>query len=177
MLTVACVLSDEGKLYTREHVDRLFRLVAHHMSQPFEFVCLDDSPYPGYWAKISLFEPGRFAGRVLYLDLDVTVVGGLDDLADFPAPFAIIKDWNIPGFNSSVMAWDAGAGDKIWKKFYPAVMEEYIGGDQAWIYRQFPFAKVFPPEWCVSYKKSAGAYPEDCRVIVHHGRPKPWEVE
>ena len=92
MLIIACVLSP-GPTYRREHVERLRGMVAAHMAQPYRFICLEDSPWPGFWAKVSLFEPGRFTGRVLYLDLDVTVVGPLDDLADYPHPFAACRDW------------------------------------------------------------------------------------
>ena len=91
-LTVACVLSP-GPTYNRSHVDRLEGMVAQHMSQPYKFVCVGDSPFPGYWAKISLFQPGRFSGRVIYIDLDSTVIGSLDDLVKLPAPFTIIKNF------------------------------------------------------------------------------------
>lgn len=190
-LTVACILSKPQSgpaIYTRAHVERLGAMVAEHMVQPYKFVCVDDSPWPGYWAKISLWEPGRFEGRVLYLDLDVTVVGGLDDLADHPAPFVVIKDWQSGRFNSSVMAWDAnGWCDHIWFTFdirSDAVMER-VHGDQAWVWSQMhdvSQTEMFPSSWCRSYKRHIrprldGTIPKDCRVIVWHGLPKPWSVE
>ncbi len=185
MLTVACVLSP-GPIYDRSHVDRLAGMVAEHMAQPYRFVCVDDSPFPGWWAKISLFEPGRFEGRVLYLDLDVTITGGLDDLAGFaadaPIPFAIIDDWNRPGFNSSVMAWLAGMGDRVFTEFEPSVVAR-LHGDQNWIQEQHPAAATFPRPWCCSYKKDIlprmlnDSVPKDCRVVVYHGAPKPWDLE
>src|SRR3990172_3475193 len=123
MLTVACVLSP-GPTYNRSHVERLEVMVAQHMRQPYRFVCVDDSPFPGYWAKVSLFQPGRFTGRVLYLDLDVTVVGTLDELAYYPYPFAAIRDYQYPlQINSSVMAWDAGVSDCVYDDFMPDAME------------------------------------------------------
>lgn len=183
MLTVACVLSDpirEGhRDYTAEHVDRLYHQVNPYMDQPFKFVCVDDSPFPGWWAKISLFEPGRFSGRVLYLDLDVTVVGGLDAVVDIEAPFAAIKDYQFPmTINSSVMTWDAGVADHVFSEFIPSVMTQY-NGDQNWINNRIPSARRFPKAWCVSYKvtvKPTGNVPTDARVIVFHGRPKPWDI-
>lgn len=177
MLTVACVLSEGPKRhYDRSHVARLERMVAAHMAQPYRFVCLDDSPFPGWWAKISLFEPGRFSGRVLYLDLDVTVVGGLDDIADFPSPFAAIKDWERPTVNSSVMAWDAGHLDGLYDDFSPQVMNR-LAGDQDWISERIP-AATFPKDWCVSYKHQCHySVPLGARVVVFHGRPKPWDLK
>ena len=92
-LTVACVLS-AGPTYNRSHVERLERMIATHMLQPYRFVCVDDSPFQGFWSKVSLFQTGRFSGRVLYLDLDVTVIGSLDDLAGplpIPTPDQLIR--------------------------------------------------------------------------------------
>lgn len=153
-------------------------MLAEHMTQPYRFVCLDDSPLPGWWAKISLFEPGRFDGRVLYLDLDVTVVGSLDEAADYPARFVAIKDWERPTFNSSVMAWHAGVADRVYTGFTPEIMErKNYGGDQAWITECMPDAETFPPDWCPSYKHQCRySVPNGAKVIVYHGRPKPWDV-
>ena len=177
-LTVACVLSP-GPTYNRSHVDRLEGMVARHMNQPYRFVCADDSPFPGWWSKVSLFEPGRFNGRVLYLDLDVTVVGPLDDLADYPYPFCAIRDYQYPlQINSSVMAWDAGAADCVYNDFPPEAMKRFHG-DQDWIHSKMN-ATTFPKRWCPSYKAHVlptGKVPKDAKVIVYHGSPKPWEVD
>jgi alpha-N-acetylglucosamine transferase len=175
MLTIACVFS--GGAYTREHVERLRDLVESHIEQPHRFVCVDDSPFPGWWAKNSLFEPGRFGGRVLYLDLDTTPVGSLDDLADWPYPFGAIRDYQFSlKINSSVMSWDAPACDAIFTKFTPEVMVR-LRGDQDWIFETMP-AITFPRRWCPSYKADVLPHgvPKDARVIVFHGSPRPWEV-
>ncbi len=179
MLTVACVLSEGPKrVYNIEHVRRLQDMVSQHLDRLYHFVCITDSPFPGWWAKISLFEPGRFRGRVLYLDLDVTVVKRLDDLAFYPAPFVAIKDWLRPTINSSVMVWDAGEVDNLFTKFDESVMDR-LKGDQDWITEQMPEAKTFPRDWCVSYRKSVkmfGVVPPSAKIVVFHGFPKPWEV-
>ena len=184
MLTVACVLS-EGPTYNRSHVSRLERMVAEHLKQPYRFICLDDSPFPGWWAKISLFEPGRFVGRVLYLDLDVSVIGNLDDLAAYPSPFAIIenfkemKERDKARFNSSVMAWDAGIADNMYSTFNGSVMQR-MSGDQDYISEQMPNAATFPDGWCVSYKVRRYAkfntLSKDTRVVCYHGKPKVWDL-
>ena len=182
-LTVACVLS-EGPTYTYEHVERLEKM-ANDYAIHDEFVCIDNSPYPGWFAKISLFEPGRFTGRVLYLDLDVTVVGDLNNVAWYPGEFVAIRDYIKPGINSSVMSWDAGKMDRIYTNFTPDVMDR-LHGDQDWIGEQVPNAQTYPYRWCLSYRKDiqkAGGtladrpIPDDARVIVYHGFPKPWDLE
>ena len=180
-LTVACVCVPGG-IYKTEHVIRLHQMVREHLSQPFLFSCTTESKWPGWWSKIELFKLGRFSRRVLYLDLDVTVTGSLDDLVDMPAPFAIINEWQRPGsmFNSSVMVWDAGQGEPIYRDFNEGVMDR-LHGDQAWIHEKMTNAQTFPFEWCQSYKKHIrprldGSLPKDCRVAVYHGQPKPWDV-
>lgn len=180
MLTVACVLSEgPNRAYDRSHVARLEAMVAKHLDEPYQFVCVDDSDAPGWWAKVDLFKPGRFDGRVLYLDLDVTVIGDLAPIAHYPAPFAIIKDWSRPGFNSSVMSWQAGVGCGIYTEFGPHVITR-LAGDQDWINERMPSAAVFPLGWCVSYRghvRPRNRVPASALVVCYHGWPKPWDVE
>ncbi len=200
MLTVACVLStsDGRRQYDASHVERLREMVAKHLSTIHRFVCLSDVDVPcekidltedriGWWAKIELFRPGLFEGRVLYLDLDVTVVGELDEIAHYPEPFAAIKDWLRPTINSSVMVWDVGVMDHVFLNLSDDDVER-LHGDQDWITEQMPEVKIFPREWCVSYRKSvvplrrfmlpgqSVAVPPGAKIVVFHGFPKPWEV-
>lgn len=176
MLTVACVLS-KGPVYNESHVERLHRFVDFHLNQTYEFVCVTDSPLPGWWAKIDLWKPGRFPGRVLYLDLDVTVTGNLDELADYPAPFVIIKDWNRIGYNSSVMAWDARHCDRLYTEFVEDDIARFKG-DQIYIQKKMNGAATFPKPWCRSFKRMVllKEHTADMRVCVFHGFPKPWMV-
>ena len=181
MLTIGCVLSEGPKrTYNKSHVDRLESMVAKHLKQPYQFVCIEDSPFPGWWAKINLFQPDRFQGRILYLDLDVTVTGNIDDLANYPGSFVICRDWaSLSVFNSSVMSWDAGTADNIYNDFLPvsdSVMS-MLHGDQDYITMKKPDAVKFPRDWCWSYRLGQRTgYPKDMRVCVYHGFPKPWEV-
>ena len=195
------------RIYDGSHVARLMRQVAGNLSAPYRFVCLTDSilslpvpnakermpacqtiplkygwsdvrdRMPGWWAKIELFRPGLFTGRVLYLDLDVTVVGSLDQIANHPSPFAAIKDWQRPTINSSVMAWDAGEMDGIYTNFTPSVMER-LAGDQDWISEQIPNAETFPAKWCPSYRQSIRKFGVngETKVVVYNGFPKSWDL-
>lgn len=189
MITVAAVLSAPQSgppIYNSSHVQRLALQVGENLKQPYKFVCVTDSPWLGWWAKISLFEPGRFTGRVLYLDLDVTILGSLDELVDYPepyraAPFTIIRDWHTHNFNSSVMVWHpSGATYEMWRAFneYSASVMEGYHGDQSWIHQNMLDAATFLPGWICSYKhqKRWNFLPADCKVLVYHGRPKPWDL-
>lgn len=175
MLTVALVCVPGG-IYNQEHVYRLIEQVQDHLTIPHCFYILASSDKPGWWAKVDLFEPGVFKDRVLYLDLDTTIVGSLDDIVNIDASFAAIKDYQYPmTLNSSVMVWDAGAGDIIFNDFTPEVMKKYRG-DQNWIYNRIPAARRFPGDWCVSYRLTKGRVPKDARIIIYHGSPKPWDI-
>ena len=200
MLTVACVLStsDGRRQYDVSHVERLRKMVAENLSSVHRFVCLSNVEVPceridlikgwlGWWSKVELFRPGLFEDRVLYFDLDVTPVGGLDEIAHYPEPFAAIKNWLRPGINSSVMVWDVGVMDHVYLNLTNEDIER-LPGDQNWITEQMPHAEFFPREWCVSYRKSVVplrrfilpgqpvAVPPGAKVVVFHGFPKPWEV-
>lgn len=173
----------KNRTYDRSHVERLQAQVRANLKQTHQFVCVDDSEFPGFWAKIDLFK--RFTGRVLYLDLDSTVIGGLDDLANYPAPFVIVKNFKeikeVPkaAFNSSVMAFDADAVSHLYKEFSPSDMAR-LPGDQDYISERMPNAETFPLDWCVSYKVRRHlkfkSLPKDARVVCYHGKPKPWEL-
>jgi len=174
--TLACVMVRGRKRhYTAKWVDRLRRMVARHTDQPFRVVCLTDQPEAmpagveaieveaptegrGWWAKMRLFDPALpLAGRVLYLDLDVIVLGDLGGIIDFPADFAICADsapgWQgadglrtIKGYNSSCMVWDAGARRRFWDEFRPEWAGE-LWGDQDALARISPGEATFPREW------------------------------
>ena len=185
MLTVACVLRSGGT-YTDGHVARLEGQVAEYLPEPHRFVCLSDvkvacerirliHDWPGWWSKLELWRSGLFTGRIMYLDLDVTVVGDLTGLAHFPAPFAAITDFQFPArINSSVMAWDASFADRLYTSFSPVRMEEFRG-DQDWIHDQMPGAARFQIGDCVSWKRDVqprGSVPRSAKVVVYHGLPK-----
>jgi len=173
VITVVCVLSNAGGKYDYSHVERLRRQI--RLKQPYKFVVLDDSPYPSWWAKISLFEPGRFTGRVLYLDLDVEIVDYLDEIVDY-APFSAVRDYlNKNLINSSVMSWNAGEQDHVYTKFKPEFMNKFPG-DQEYIYSSSVVSK-FPKTWFPSYKHNCkDGVPDGAKAIIYHGYPKPWDL-
>lgn len=194
MLTVACVLVRGHVAFNVEYVARLASMVQRHMVQEYEFVCLTDqpkampkgvrpitiaSPKPGmkgWWSKIELFKPGRFGGRVLYLDLDVLLWDWLDDIANFPASFALVPDGapNFKGaeglkvvkrFNSSVMVWDWDAVGDLYRKWTPAVAKR-LWGDQDWIGEQCDFASAMPAQWFPRLSIKREQWPEETKVVL-----------
>lgn len=175
MLTVACVLVKGNVPYTPDYVARLAGMVRRSLGRkPHRIVCLTDQPEAmpagvdaikitlppglfGWWAKLELFNPAHnWRGRILYLDLDVLVVGDLALIGDYPAWFALVPDAGnfqprnglrvVKAYNSSVMTWTAGAGDDIWSAWSPAVAEIFWG-DQDWIGAVKPRLAKMPLEW------------------------------
>ncbi len=197
MITVACVLK-AGGIYDGTWVDRLHRAVVQHMNAEHRFVCLTDDHknvgplqpaagdihwkplrhgWPGWWSKMEIYS---LPGRVLYLDLDVAVVGPLDALLDAPTePFdgrsfapdgtlVAVRDFYRPDqYNTSVMLIE-GMG---------SVLESFAGraeacmakwrGDQEMLTDVLPEAYVWADGPVVSYRKH-------CRARLHKkGRPPP----
>ncbi len=161
--------------YTAKYVHRLREMVARNTDRPFRTVCLTDrpgempdgvepvvipnpAPARGWWAKMHLFNPKMpFDARVLYLDLDVIVVGDLAPILDFPAPFGICAD-SAPDFhgkgdlkvvkryNSSCMVWDHKARRKFFRRFN-SEWPGQLWSDQDALGLMSPKEKTFPPEW------------------------------
>lgn len=176
MLTVACVLVRGHVPFTVDYVERLHSMAQRRIGRAFEFVCLTDQPkrmpkgvraipiatpkpgLKGWWAKIELFKPGRFGGRVLYLDLDVLLVDSLDEIIDFPAEFALAPDGApnfkpadgrkvVKRFNSSVMVWDWDAAGDLYRNWTPEVAAR-LWGDQDWIGEQTDtWVRAMPASW------------------------------
>ena len=202
MLTVACVLAKGDKTgpdagperFRQVHVERLKDMVERFLDRDHRFVCLTNMPriegvidiplshrWAGWWSKIELFRPGLFNDRVLYFDLDVTIVGKLDEIVyKWPAFWALRNYQNI-GLNSSVMMWDPPAGENIYKNFVYRQRDKIRGGDQKWISAQMPEAMCFSRLWFPSYKHhvlpNGGRVNKEAKAVIFHGRPRPWEIE
>jgi hypothetical protein len=220
-VVVCCV--KWGTRYPALYVNRLHRMVARHLVRLHRFVCLTDDPngldpgietialpadLPGYWNKLSLFKAGLLpaGATIIYLDLDVVIVGSIDFLLDDPGGLVVIREWGtVSGaFNSSVMRFEAGRHPFIFNRFYPWAAEiisssRYIG-DQDWIAEQVPEAKSFPKGKIVSYKRDLRSHalpfakslrldflvkaprfmtvspPSEAAIVVFHGKPDPEDV-
>lgn len=187
--TVICV--KHGDKYGPEYVNRLHAMVRRNCSDLPGFICFTENaegldgdiqvqPLPGagltgWWNKVALFrrDLAGVTGRVLYLDLDVVVTGNLDPLLRHPGDFVIMDNDYVPGFNSSVMLFGAGARPEIFENFSDADMVR-LDGDQDWIGLQAPDAELWPHLWCVPYRlRAAIAPPTETKLVVFSGRPNP----
>lgn len=177
-LTVAVVNHGNYLGLGDQYVNTMRAMVARHLRQPHEFVALtDEGEHGGWWAKVELFRPGRFAGRVLYMDLDSVVVDSLDELADTPGIIDLADwGWKTHTLCSTVMVWDAGEHAEIFERFTPAVKDEFRG-DQDWITHLGGWP-ILPKHLCTSYRYHSVRAPlPRCAHVSMHGRPKPHEIK
>lgn len=184
-LAVVCVLKSGG-VYTIEWVQRLKWMVSNHLQRPFDFICLTDTPFrkegiicepltqdlPGFWSKLELFIPGQFDryDRVLFLDLDVLIQHTLTPIVDFPfdrGTVRVLKGESKPRrvirYQSSVMVWDRGAFDYLWKGFSKKVLESWYG-DQDFMGSFGPDIPCFPDGWV--HKLESSEHKKDPIVLL-----------
>ena len=185
-MLIACVKT--GDKYDDRYVRRLQGAVKRHLppSSGCTFVCYTDkavdgviceqlpAKLPGWWAKLGLL---KLKEPLIYFDLDVVITGSLGPLLDWDG-FGIIRDYWLPGFNSSVMKLTGNEGH-LWNAFHPDMMRTFYMGDQHYISCMMPEAPTFPPEWFPSWKanKCQDAAPEGALAVVFHGEPKPCQIE
>lgn len=190
-----------GGEYRWEHVERLRKQCAA-FAPGVEFRCLTDfgmdmpllHKWPGWFAKMEMF---RLKGPCLYFDLDTTIVGDLEPLLIEArvGRFTVLRDVyrgqkNPNAVQSSIMAW---SGDMRWLyEAFKADSERFIAeyqtppdkwGDQGFIQAYTaPESRAYwqdvAPGVLVSYKRDCalGRVPEAARVVVFHGKPRPWAV-
>ncbi len=194
-MRIITVLRSGGE-YTPEHVERLAGQ-CERFAPGVAFHCLSDldvpgrlplkHDWPGWWAKIEAF---RFRGPCLYMDLDTTLVDTLTPLLAVAreTPFTTLRDFNPQQrvVQSSIMAW-RGSMRHLYDAFRrnPAAHMQANNcarwwGDQGFIEKRTKpaFWQDLLPGALVSWKKHCGGgVPDGARLIVFHGRPRPWEVE
>jgi hypothetical protein len=189
-----------GDKYSDYHVQRLQQTVEESLTVEHQFLCvtLRSIPgvtcvpppvdWPGWWGKLSI--PGMGSDRNIWLDLDVVITGSLDFLLPYTeGPLATPWNWAQSGHGgcqSSVMAW----GGKIdvaerfnpdWAHWPPVNARGVFFGDQEFItyLRDNRLLEVvqIPEPYIKSYKYHCrNGLPDDCRVVVFHGEPKPENV-
>lgn len=210
-----------GTKYGPEYVNRLYAMVRRHLRGDFNFVCLTDRadgirpevqclPIPPLalelkpgqrdmaWRKLTTFEADLHGlrGTALFLDLDVVIVGALDDFFTEPGEFLIIHDYprfwrfgqRVTG-NSSVYRFQLGAHADVLAHFR-AHMDEVprqFRNEQAFLshflHRQGKLG-YWPAAWCPSFKYHSiplwptnfwrpPGIPPGARIVIFHGECNP----
>lgn len=213
VVTVVCVLRSGG-VYKPQHVRRLRDQVSKHLRQLHRFVCLADydyapadddiecavlpRDYPGWWSKICLFYPGLFDGPTLYFDLDTTIIGPIDDLADqvHDKRLIMLHGMTNPRFpGSGVMGWGAQVPNVFadFDRDPGLAMSRCVTssnwGDQGFIAHHVEalsfWQDLLPGQICsfkvhclriVQGPRIGAVPPSGARVVCYHGIPKPWDA-
>jgi hypothetical protein len=180
LVTCFCV----GTKYSDDYVLKLRNGVMRHAPEGTEFGCFTDrvidgvqcwdvpAHLPGWWSKVYAFSLGI---PLINIDLDTIIVGDMTPLLEWDG-FGIIDDWNLPGYNSSVMKL-TGTETHVWDQFHLGVMG-MMRGDQDWLNVILPDQRTFPPHWVPSFKadRALDAPPDGAIAVNFHGFPKCHQV-
>lgn len=203
MITIACVLRSGGDYYPK-HVHALRDGVARNLTLPHRFVCLTDMDvdceslplrhgWSGWFSKLELFD-GRLTGPVFYSDLDVKIVGSLNEIVRGHR-FTVLQSFWADKYKeperigSGLMAWDCDLSSiyETFRRDDNRFLVEYKTkakwGDQAFIKDHAP---IEPERWqmkypgkVVSFKRHVApnrGVPAVASVCCFHGPPRPWSL-
>ena len=212
---VACM--KWGVKYGPEYVNKLFNMVKRNSTVPFNFVCYTDNPdglldkidarpLPEMsfkdgkergWRKLSLFRKDiDLSGRVLFLDLDVVVVGNIDEYFTMDGDVILTKHWKPSkkqGIGqTSVYRFEAGAHPELYEYFmeHEDEVRRTYRHEQAYVCAmtsKLGYLSFWPEKWMPSFKYVCmrpfplcffmrPRLPEDAKIVVFHGTPTPAEA-
>jgi hypothetical protein len=204
-----------GTKYGPEYVNRLYNMVRRHLTGDFRFVCLTDNregflpqiesfaiapmnlpagiPERG-WTKLTSFASDLHGlkGTALFLDIDVVIVGSIDEFFTEPGQFLIIHDykrpWRITG-NSSVYRFELGAHPDVLDYFRNNVetIRKTFRNEQAFLSAHLHAQgklTYWPAAWCPSFKYHCittwptnywrePIIPAGSKIIIFHGECNP----
>jgi hypothetical protein len=186
-LNVICVATGDYLGRGEDYVSHLLSGVAKHYKGEAKFHVLREGP-ASWWAKMQMFEPGRFpkGERCVYFDLDTIITGDLTDLMEYDGPFAGLRDvWQPGQMGSGVMTWTSGELDHVWNAWVEAGKPtDDPRGDQAFITQHMPMAMrlqdLLPDQlgsWKANFGMNAANIGPDVRAVYYHGEPRPHETE
>lgn len=212
MQTVICM--KWGKAYGADYANVLYSMVSRNTRRPLRFVCFTDNsaglrpeiealPLPPIdlppshqwkaWRKISLWQRdlAGLSGDVLFLDLDLVLVGSIDAFFDFEPEktYCVIENWTQAGEgigNTSVFRLRVGAHAEVFDTLAadPAGTVAKFRNSQTFVSRTITSMTYWPAEWCLSFKHTLmprwplnflriAPLPATARVICFTGYPNP----
>jgi len=199
MPVFACVLKLGGD-YIEEHVRLLAAQVRANTTIPYDFICFTDSNekidgvvsiplinnWPGWWSVPEVF---RNVGPTVVTGIDTVIRGNIDDLFKVATDSTEKDFWMIRSFRppvrtiSGIMAWN---GDWSWlyEQFDYEKFSRQLRGEEDYTNAKLREKRVIPkilqdafPESIYSYKRHcSGGISSNCKVLVFHGKPRPFEV-
>lgn len=189
-----------------QYVEKLRNMVARHTTIDYDFYCITDRhlglegvneiTLPNYITKWRFNLPKFYmhaeheqlkGRRVLFFDLDMVLVGNIDDFLLYDGYLCTILPFqkknhaiSTPG---GILSFVGGETAWIWEtiNFNPVYWERVTGGKERLILNQLePHEKWdrwqnLLPGQLISYKRHVlnNADSHDVRVIAFHGEPRP----
>ncbi len=203
-----------GDRYPAVFVNRLYAMVKRNTSWNVRFVCFTDDttgirpevecqPLPKldydpalgkYWPKLGLMQKGLggLTGMTLFLDLDLVVLGNIDELFTHPGRFLIIREWKDPhlGYgNSSVLRFFIGRESNVIERFHATspevIVTTYASKEQNFLTKAVEEVAFWPAEWmpafplaCLKRNRALRFFtpavkPKDGKILVFYGSITP----
>lgn len=171
-----------GTKYGPEYVNKLYGMVSRNITPPFRFICFTDDtngirpevecqdlpvidyPMPvgttGQWPKSRLWSEklGNVTGNVLFLDLDVVIVGNIDVFFDYKPNHPVVLTRNMTNpleklGQTSLFRFPVGALAPLQKLFSsdPQGIAEKYRYEQRFVTRNAPGGVEFYPRGWVKH--------------------------
>jgi len=200
---IVTVLRSGGE-YTAEHV----HWFDNQLCSRYEHICLTDvdirglrrvslkTDWPGWFAKLELFDPDLIEDDIFYIDLDTVIVDDFDHMLE-NSTLASLRDFYFPNYAASgIMRIPHSAKPAIWQRLKSLSRERLTGykGDGELLREivDFTFLQDHYPGEIVSYKAHIadrrmggfsprfshgnGVLPAAAKIVCFHGRPRPWKL-
>lgn len=204
-----------GTLYSADYVNRLFNMIGRNVTPPFRLVCLTDDaagidprveilPCPTIeapppfnntgWRKLNIWAPriGDLTGDLLFLDLDVVIVGNIDPFFSYGEDYMVMRNFTTPNRrigNTSVFRFPVGAHPYLLERFLaaPQAMIDKYRNEQTYISGEVKQMTFWPDPWIRSFKEHCirplplrrivqPRIPSGARIVVFTGNPRPHEA-
>ncbi len=202
-MKIITVLRSGGE-YSAEHVHWLDK----QLCSRYEHLCLTDAEvngietvslktnWPGWFAKLELFNPDLINDDIFYIDLDTVVIGSFDHMLENNS-LSALRDFFYPEYAASgIMRIPHAAKAAIWQKLKRLSSDDlsrYRGdGELLRHIVRFNFLQDEYPDEIISYKAHVASYsmrgfhpafsrgtgklPAKAKIVCFHGRPRPWRL-
>lgn len=201
-----------GTKYGADYVNKLYGMVSRNITPPFRFVCFTDNtdgirpevesqdlpvidyPMPvgttGQWPKSRLWSEklGNVTGNVLFLDLDVVIVGNIDVFFEYEPNHPVMLTRNMTNpleklGQTSLFRFPVGSLAPLQKLFAsdPQGIAEKYRYEQRFVTKNAPGGvEFFPRKWVRHFRFECRRpfplnyflqpkLPKDARVIIFAG--------
>lgn len=205
-----------GTRYGPEYVNRIYGMVARNITPPFSVICFTDdrsgirpevvchdipelgcpvpTNAPGKFRKVALWNKDLFglAGVALFVDLDIVIVGNLDDLFAFGNPDDVVlaRNWIRPLERlgqTSVFRFPIGKHSYMLDDFRkdPEGLAGKYQFEQRYVTNGIRGGvKFFPSRWISHFRLNClgpwplrylrpARLPRDARIVMFPGKPDP----